>query len=146
MEWYGGVEHTLIAPLCQVFLPLRNDVVWVCGVAIGLRIGIGGSSLMCGSVLNDFIPPIVDALVAFGEVIATADHRVKEVFSSEAMRIDEIYGSLTLCYLCMGVATEAYARAEPTNSSKTDGKFLCDESCIQCLVEVYPIATADDGV
>ena len=109
LEVGKGVSHEvrlLIHPYCHILLPLWYIVSWILRVAVWLGIRIYITPLVGGPGLLRTLPPVVYAIVALPKVIPSSNHRVEKVLPRESVGIDERHGSLTFCYLAVGVAAE----------------------------------------
>lgn len=107
-----GMGHEMIAlvhPSGKVLLPLRNGMVRIARVAVGLCVGIDVDALVRGPRLPRSIPPVIDALVALLKIILAAYHRVEEILALESVGVDERHCTLALRYLSVRVATETDA-------------------------------------
>lgn len=110
----GGAEnHSPVAPSGHILLPFGDCVIGICRVTVWLCVGVHGSAFMVLAKTLQSLPPVVQTVVTFPEVVLTAYHGVEEVFATESCIIDKLHGSLTFRYLCRSVATEADARVYP---------------------------------
>ncbi len=74
-----GMGHEMIAlvhPSGKVLLPLRNGMVRIARVAVGLCVGIDVDALVRGPRLPCALPPVIDTLVTFLKVVLAAYHGV----------------------------------------------------------------------
>ena len=73
----GGAEyHSLVAPLRHILLPFRDDVIRICRVAVWLGVGIHGSAFMVFAKALQSLPPIMQSMVTFPEVVLASYHGV----------------------------------------------------------------------
>ena len=86
----------------------------------------------------------MNTLVALVEVAFAAYHSVEEIFAFVAVGVDEGNGSFALGNLSVGVAAETDAAVYPADLCQKSGELVCHQPCIEGLVEVYAVATADN--
>ena len=73
----GGVEyHSFVAPSGHILLPFGNSVIWICRVAVWLGVGIHGSAFMVFAKSLQSLPPIMQSMVTFPEVVLASYHGV----------------------------------------------------------------------
>ena len=130
-ELAGAEYPLLVGPACQVFLPLRDDLVRVVRIAVWLGVGKESSS---------FGPPVVDAVERLAEVIQ--QDAVEEIFALVAVPVNQGRGPLAVSYLAGRVATEADA-LYPLNSRKESCDIVRHQTGIEPLIEVHTELPAD---
>lgn len=73
----GGAEyHSLVAPLSHILLPFRDDVIRICRVSVWLGVGIHGSAFMVLAKALQSLPPIMQSMITFSEIVFASYHGV----------------------------------------------------------------------
>lgn len=132
----------LVAPLSHVLLPLRDGAIRVDRVTIWLRMCIDMMTFMLKSDFVFTIAPMHEPRVRFPKWLL--EHAIEEVFSFESVRVDEFHRALTFLNLHVRVTPESDASLEPMNFGQEFRVLLVDKPRIECLVEVYMVASINN--
>lgn len=80
------------------------------------------------------LPKVIYPLVALVEVII--EHRVKEIISGIAKRVDKFHSPLALLHLPRGVASESYNPINPFDPGEKRSIPFINETSIESLVKI----------
>ena len=73
----GSTEnHSLVAPACQILLPLRNNVIRIHWVTVWLSVSINRPTFMVFAKTLQSLPPIMQSMVTFPKVVLASYHGV----------------------------------------------------------------------